>query len=514
MPLVLLRRRLLLLFVGVVLGVVILGVLARAVVRARDEAAVHGRTIRVAREEVGRLRAAYSEQEDGERGFAISADDSFLRPYTKASNDAAELLKSLQSAATSVPELRAPLQEVAAAASRWRTEAAEPEIALARSGDRQGALQSIDSGTGAALFATVQRNLDALDRQVAQATTRSDDRAATTRRELTLLVVLVLVVLATGTLLAAWLIRRWVTRPIDRLVADVRRVRSGEPDASIHATGPPEIAELATDIDEMRRRIEHERVEAERAREAVEQNAAVVLALRSQLEPDIGSLPEGWTVAARLRAAEGVVAGDCYDLAHLASGALGLIVVDIAGHGATEGILALRYKELVRASLAAEVAPGDAIDAAASQLGSMGSEVFLTAFVAIIDTQDGQVTYANAGHPPAFICTADGAADLEPTGPLVGLIGSGWDTQTAWIAPGDNLCAYTDGLVEVRNDAREFFGPERLRALVSGARCEAAASIVKRCLDEAEAFAAGRMHDDATIVVLCRPDGTSPASEV
>ena len=99
-----------------------------------------------------------------------------------------------------------------------------------------------------------------------------------------------------------------------------------------------------------------------------------MLALRSQLEPEVGELPEGWTIAAQLRAAEGVAAGDCYDLVRLSGGRfLGLIVVDIAGHGATEGILALRCKELLRASLAADVSPGDAIEAAAEQLGRDGA---------------------------------------------------------------------------------------------------------------------------------------------
>ena len=260
----------------------------------------------------------------------------------------------------------------------------------------------------------------------------------------------------------------------------------------------------------MRRSIDEQRVNAERAREAVEQNATVVLALRSQLEPEVGDLPRGWTIAAQLRAAEGVAAGDCYDLVRLHGDGLGLIVVDIAGHGATEGILALRCKELLRASLAADMSPGDAIEAAAEQIGEMGPEVFLTAFVAVVDTRDGSISYANAGHPPAFISSEAGDTDLEPTGPLVGpMLGptaARWGTSAATMAPGDNLCAYTDGLIEVRNGAREFFGPERLRALIRGSRCDQAPAIVKLCLDEAQLFAGGRMHDDATIVVLCRPD--------
>jgi serine phosphatase RsbU (regulator of sigma subunit) len=149
--------------------------------------------------------------------------------------------------------------------------------------------------------------------------------------------------------------------------------------------------------------------------------------------------------------------------------------------------------------------------ATSEQLGEMGPEVFRTAFVAVVDTNDGRVTYANAGHPPAFICSESGDTDLEPTGPLVGLLGSGWGTAEARMEPGANLCVYTDGVIEIRSSDREFFGPDRLRALVRGSRFDEAPAIVKLCLDEAELFAAGRMQDDATIVVLCRPELDSSA---
>jgi len=191
---------------------------------------------------------------------------------------------------------------------------------------------------------------------------------------------------------------------------------------------------------------------------------------------------------------------------------LALVVVDIAGHGATEGILALRCKELLGASLAAGVAPGDAVGAAAAQLGDMGPEVFLTAFVAVVDTASGRVRYANAGHPPAYVCVADGDIELGPTGPLVGLFEGEWATAESAIGVGDDLCVYTDGLIEVRNRHREFFGPDRLLELVRGARGEEAAVVVKHVLDEVELFAPGRLHDDATILVLCRTEGGVPRS--
>ncbi len=209
---------------------------------------------------------------------------------------------------------------------------------------------------------------------------------------------------------------------------------------------------------------------------------------------------------AALRAADGVVAGDCYDIFVTKAGRIALVVVDIAGHGATEGILALRCKEMLRTALTSGAAPGVALDTTAEILGNMGAEVFLTAFVAVIDTDDGRVHYANAGHPPAYIVGPHGETPLEPTGPLVGLLAPGWSTAEAVMARGDNLCAYTDGVTESRNRAGMFFGPTRLVGILIGARSDVAPAVVKRCVDEVELFSPGGLRDDATIVVLCRAE--------
>jgi sigma-B regulation protein RsbU (phosphoserine phosphatase) len=502
---VLLRRRLLLLFVALLVSVVVLGAVARVVVRARDDAASRGRTVRVAVELASQLQTAYSDEETGERGFVLTQNPVFLRPYNQGVSAAKRAITALRASGDGLAAVETELRRVERAANDWRTQAAEPEIASVRAGDVDAALASIDAGRGKALFDDLRSAVDTLDHHVNGLVSEADDRSASTRRQLTYLVVAVIAVGLAGTLLAAWFIRRWVTRPIDGLVADIRAVRAGDEVTTIRATGPPEIAELGRNVQEMRAAIDEQRLTAERAREAVEQNAGVVLALRSQLQPDLADLPEGWTVAAELRAAEGVVAGDCYDMVRLADGRVGLIVVDIAGHGPTEGILALRCKELLRASIAAGAGPGRAVEATAEQLGTMGPEVFLTTFVALVDTTNGHVRYANAGHPPAFLCSPDRNVELEPTGPLVGLLGTGWTTRDAMMTPGDSLCIYTDGLIEVRDAGGVFFGPERLQTLVRAGRCEDAASIVRRCLDEAQRFAEGRMHDDATVVVLCRP---------
>jgi serine phosphatase RsbU (regulator of sigma subunit) len=315
------------------------------------------------------------------------------------------------------------------------------------------------------------------------------------------------------TLVAAFLVRRWVTRPLDRVGRAVRSARAGKVGV-VPPHGPPEIADLARDVDTMRLQMNRALYDALRARETIEQSASVVLMLRSELGADVEDLPDGWTVAAQLQPAEGMVAGDCYDVIKLSLSTLGLVVVDISGHGAVSGILALRCKELLRAGLREGLEPDEAVQWAAEQLGDLGEETFLSAFVAVVDLGTGDIRYASAGHPPGLLCSPMNALELEPTGPIVGPLAGAWRTDSAALEPGDTLAIYTDGLTEVRNAEDEEFGLERLTDLVCEASRDEADAIAKRCIDEISSFAPGRLRDDVTVVLLRRPPmpDTGPGS--
>jgi serine phosphatase RsbU (regulator of sigma subunit) len=332
----------------------------------------------------------------------------------------------------------------------------------------------------------------------------SEARLDDLRTQLNITIGAILGVAILTTLVAALLIRRWVTRPLRRVGRAVRSARAGKVGV-VPPHGPPEIADLARDVDNMRLQMNRALYDALRARETIEQSASVVIQLRSELAADVEDLPDGWTVAAELQPAEGVVAGDCYDVIKLAPSALGLVVVDISGHGAVSGILALRCKELLRAGLRNGSEPDEALQWAAEQLDDLGEETFLTAFVALVDLQTGDVRYASAGHPPALLCSPTRALELEPTGPIVGPFLGPWRTASARLDPGDTLAVYTDGLIEVRNAEQEEFGLQRLTDLVCESSCEEADRIVKRSLDNIASFAPGRLRDDVTIVLLCRP---------
>jgi serine phosphatase RsbU (regulator of sigma subunit) len=340
----------------------------------------------------------------------------------------------------------------------------------------------------------------------------ANDHLDDLRRALTVVIGGTLLATIILTLGAARLVRRSVTQPVDRIGSAVSRVRRGERHTAVPATGPVELARLGADVEDLRRQLNVEILDAVRAREALEEQAAVLLSLRSQLQPEVRALPDGWTVAAHVEPAEGVVAGDCYDVVRLSPSQLGFVVVDISGHGAVSGILALRCQDLLRASLRNGLDPGASLVWTRDQLDDLGDETFLSAFVGVVDFATGGVRYANAGHPPALLCTRSEAVELGPTGPIVGLPEGAWTTAHAAIAPADTLAVYTDGLIEVRGRAGEEFGLGRLVELMCGASFDEAAAVVKRCMEGIANFAPERLRDDATIVMLCRgPRAERPA---
>jgi two-component system phosphate regulon sensor histidine kinase PhoR len=97
--------------------------------------------------------------ETSERGYVISANESFLDPYKQAQQELPALWSYLAAKARAVePEasdthaLGALITDLKSKAETWQRDAAEPEIALRRAGRTQEAFDAAASGTGKVLF--------------------------------------------------------------------------------------------------------------------------------------------------------------------------------------------------------------------------------------------------------------------------------------------------------------------------------------------------------------------------
>jgi sigma-B regulation protein RsbU (phosphoserine phosphatase) len=132
---------------------------------------------------------------------------------------------------------------------------------------------------------------------------------------------------------------------------------------------------------------------------------------------------------------------------------------------------------------------------------------FVTAFLAQIDCDSGEVAYTNAGHFPPILLRAGGQAEvLEVGGPLLGAVENA-EYQSAHIklGSGDTLLAYSDGVLECRNEAGEEFGSDRLLATLQQSKQLTARNALVALLAAVQDFANGNpLSDDVSLTVIRR----------
>ncbi|HXQ28735.1 MAG TPA: GAF domain-containing SpoIIE family protein phosphatase [Gemmatimonadales bacterium] len=213
-------------------------------------------------------------------------------------------------------------------------------------------------------------------------------------------------------------------------------------------------------------------------------------------------------VAARCRQAESV-GGDFYNLMKLPDGRMGVMIGDVTSHGFSAALIMALVMAAVGIRAQAVESPGEALAGLNSSLTEELSrtEMFLTAFYAIIDPRRGRLTHANAGHPHAFVVDALSAAvtRLEATRPPLGVseTGDATDRSRPWRPKEDLLCLFTDGLVEAVSESGERFGEARVLGHVQALRKRPTREILDAIFAELAAFTGGAAAtDDRTLVLL------------
>ena len=233
--------------------------------------------------------------------------------------------------------------------------------------------------------------------------------------------------------------------------------------------------------------------------------------LQSALLPPI--LPEvsGWTMAAMYRPAGEVTraGGDFYDVFE---GRDGWVVVlgDVEGHGAEAAALTGMVRHTVRTAAMIDGDPLKAFRIINRELRSR-SRPRLCSVVCVTFGSAAEATVVSAGHPLPLLVSSGVSGEVGLPGSLLGAFEDPqWSPVSFGVAAGDELVAYTDGVIEAQRDGVRF-GRERLAALLVPA--EGPADVVRRVGDAIERFAES-IRDDAAMLVLRRDPqtaaGTSP----
>lgn len=230
-----------------------------------------------------------------------------------------------------------------------------------------------------------------------------------------------------------------------------------------------------------------------------------------------------------------MLAGDAIGLELLDDRYLAAYVIDVSGHGVPAALLSVTAMHALGPGGGSAGGGADAIGGASLLRGgaadahsfapparvvrelnrrfcaSDNDGRFLTMILCVLDTVDGVLRFARAGHPLPVILRAGKSIPLDDAGGVpIGMVDSAeYDEVSVTLSPGDRLVLLTDGFIEQYDrTGNELFGLPRVEEALSRHAAAPGHLLVEEMVSELESWAGTRhFTDDATLVVI---DWTGP----
>jgi len=293
---------------------------------------------------------------------------------------------------------------------------------------------------------------------------------------LAIVAVLFLIILAVAFLMG-FVLARSITGAVHELFEGTEKVRSGDFSHKIVVHSRDQLGELAESFNSMTASIEDLLVQKAQ-KERLEQELRIARGIQMSLLPQGPLNQAGLSFAGHCEPAR-EVGGDYYDFWPIDDHRFAMLIADVAGKGTSAALYMAELKGIVLSFSQSHVSPRQLlIDANRIISNHLDTRRFITMTYGVVDVRARTLTYARAGHCPLIRLPgpngpSHAAEVLAPDGLVLGLnIDDGQtfnrllEEATVPIASGDVFLLYTDGLTEAMNAAGDFFGEDRLSALV------------------------------------------------
>lgn len=201
------------------------------------------------------------------------------------------------------------------------------------------------------------------------------------------------------------------------------------------------------------------------------------------------------------------IGGDYYDLLPLEDGQFALTLGDVSGKGIPAAVMMASIQTLLRTLLQRDANHLAAVLSALSQTlyETSTPERYSTLFCGVVSRDRATLTYVNAGHVPPLLLHGDGSMERLPGGgPPIGIIpGASFEQLSIHLEPGDTLVVISDGIVEARNHAGDFWEEVEIERVLLSNPAASLAQVPELLCAAVDNFAAGaEQYDDMTVVAV------------
>lgn len=160
------------------------------------------------------------------------------------------------------------------------------------------------------------------------------------------------------------------------------------------------------------------------------------------------------------------VGGDFYDFFNVDDHTLAIVIADVSGKGVPAALFMVIAKTLIKVTAQSGKTPAEVLYAVNNLLCEHNEAgMFVTAFIAYVDTEARTLTFANAGHNPPLIRSGDGtwqSLDAKPGFILAGMEDFEFPQTVIPLAEDAAILLYTDGVTEATNTSLELYSEPRL----------------------------------------------------
>ncbi len=201
-----------------------------------------------------------------------------------------------------------------------------------------------------------------------------------------------------------------------------------------------------------------------------------------------------------------LVGGDYFDYFEPQQGSVRCILADACGHGMAAALTMSNFRGLIQS----EILRHRDLPALFEHLNSMlhlDDELiqYLTGVLLSLEEVSGRLEYVNAGHYEPIVIAPDGTVRTLPGGgPPLGMFKTAkYPVGQVHLHSGDLVALFTDGLVDIQNPAKEYFGVEGILSYLKETRNSSLEGVANHLLTRAREFSgANEFEDDVTIFLL------------
>ena len=201
--------------------------------------------------------------------------------------------------------------------------------------------------------------------------------------------------------------------------------------------------------------------------------------------------------------------GDYFDFIDIDENHLGILIVDVSGHGTSSTVIMAILKVLFTKIFHSEPSPANVLNQLNDEmLNLMKIDKFATVFYGVLNKNTMELTYSNAAHPAPLIVKKTDKTFREinwingmPVGILPFATGS-YKNGSFTLNLGERVVLYTDGIIEARKESKNIFGEKRFKDLILDTINLNLKEAKDKIIDEVLTFAGNQFNDDITLLMF------------